>query len=794
MEKNILQTKKTLLALFAVLMPLVTSAHDFEVNGIYYNITSSTTVKVTYKGNSYDYYLNEYSGAVSIPATVTHNGNTYSVTSIGYSAFRDCSNLTSITIPASVTSIENVAFHSCSSLSSITIPEGVTSIGNYAFYDCSWLTSITIPDGVTSIGNYAFGGCSNLTSITIPEGVTSIGGWAFGGTAWYNNLPDGVVYIGKVLYEYKGTMPANTSIEVREGTVSISGAAFSGCSSLTAITIPEGVTSIGKYAFGGTAWYNNQPDGVVYIGKVLYEYKGTMPANTSIEVREGTVSISPDAFYYCSSLTAITIPDGVTSIGEYAFGGCSNLTSITIPEGVTSIGSGAFYNCSNLTSITIPKGVTSIGDYAFYHCSSLTAITIPEGVTSIGEYAFVDCSSLTAVHISNLEAWCNIDFGDYSANPLYYAKKLYLNGVLVTELTIPNTVTAIKNSAFRDCSSLTSITIPESVTSIGGFAFVNCTGLTSITCYAAIPPACGGNAFDGIYKQVPVYVPATSISKYWYADGWKEFTNYQPLVVVTDITLSQSTASLFVGEELVLTAEVAPDNAPNPTLAWSSSDPSVASVDITGKVVALAPGTAIVTATANDGSGVSASCEVNVRPAPAERCAAPVISYVGGKVVLTCTTEGAKVITTVTADNDNTFEVLSFDYIPTHTFTAYATKENYANSDVVTLTLCWIPCTEEHKEDEGTNEEGNGNDDTEEEEDNGILNIPSQPVLIQCTGGTITVSGLAAGTEVKVYDTAGTQQGTATATDGTATIATNLEAGSIAIVKIGDNSIKIVIK
>ena len=655
MEKNILQTKKTLLALFAVLMPLVTSAHDFEVNGIYYNITSSTTVKVTYKGNSYDYYLNEYSGAVSIPATVTHNGNTYSVTSIGYSAFRDCSNLTSITIPASVTSIENVAFHSCSSLSSITIPEGVTSIGNYAFYDCSWLTSITIPDGVTSIGNYAFGGCSNLTSITIPEGVTSIGGWAFGGTAWYNNLPDGVVYIGKVLYKYKGTMPANTSIEVREGTVSISGAAFSGC-------------------------------------------------------------------------------------------------------------------------------------------SSLTAITIPEGVTSIGEYAFVDCSSLTAVHISNLEAWCNIDFGDYSANPLYYAKKLYLNGVLVTELTIPNTVTAIKNSAFRDCSSLTSITIPESVTSIGGFAFVNCTGLTSITCYAAIPPACGGNAFDGIYKQVPVYVPATSISKYWYADGWKEFTNYQPLVVVTDITLSQSTASLFVGEELVLTAEVAPDNAPNPTLAWSSSDPSVASVDITGKVVALAPGTAIVTATANDGSGVSASCEVNVRPAPAERCAAPVISYVGGKVVLTCTTEGAKVITTVTADNDNTFEVLSFDYIPTHTFTAYATKENYANSDVVTLTLCWIPCTEEHKEDEGTNEEGNGNDDTEEEEDNGILNIPSQPVLIQCTGGTITVSGLAAGTEVKVYDTAGTQQGTATATDGTATIATNLEAGSIAIVKIGDNSIKIVIK
>ena len=118
-----------------------------------------------------------------------------------------------------------------------------------------------------------------------------------------------------------------------------------------------------------------------------------------------------------------------------------------------------------------------------------------------------------------------------------------------------------------------------------------------------------------------------------------------------------------------------------------------------------------------------------------------------------------------------------FEFIPTHTFTAYATKENYEDSDVATLTLCWIPCTEEH-----------------ESEEDGILNIPAKPVLISTQGEVITVSGLAAGTAVAAYSTAGTQLATATATDGIVTLTTNLEAGSIAIVKMGDYSIRVAIK
>ncbi|MGN1042404.1 MAG: leucine-rich repeat domain-containing protein, partial [Christensenellales bacterium] len=297
------------------------------------------------------------------------------VTNIGEAAFSDCSGLKSITIPASVTNIRYGAFAVCTNLTSITVNAGnsvyhsagnclieaetktlilgcntsvipdddsVMSIGDIAFFYCDGLTSITIPDGVTSIGEGAFYYCSKLTSITIPASVTSIGSDAFSGTAWYNNQSDGVVYAGKVLYEYKGTMPDNTQIEIIDGTKSIADYAFSGCSGLTSITIPDSVTNIGRGAFSGTAWYNNQPDGVVYAGKVLYEYKGTMPDNTQIEIIDGTKSIADNAFYNCSGLTSVTIPDSVTSIGRYAFYNCSGLTSVTIPDSVTSIGRYAF--------------------------------------------------------------------------------------------------------------------------------------------------------------------------------------------------------------------------------------------------------------------------------------------------------------------------------------------------------------------------------------------------------------------------------------------------------------------
>ena len=179
--------KKQLLLLAMILLPLVASAHDIEVQNtdgvtIYYNyINDGTELEVTFRGSKSDSYSNEYQGNVAIPEEVTYMNRTRKVTSIGSWAFEDCSGLTSVTIPNSVTSIGESAFYYCSSLTSVTIPNSVTSIGNFAFYYCKGLTSVTIPNSVTSIGKYAFANCSGLTSVTIPNSVTSIGYRAFDG-------------------------------------------------------------------------------------------------------------------------------------------------------------------------------------------------------------------------------------------------------------------------------------------------------------------------------------------------------------------------------------------------------------------------------------------------------------------------------------------------------------------------------------------------------------------------------------------------------------------------------------
>ena len=321
--------KSLVLAAIGLLCSISVSAEDFEVDGIYYNITSDSekTVEVTYKGMD-SYAEVEYSGSVIIPETVTYSGITYNVTSIGYEAFYWCADLTSVVIPNRVTSIGINAFSCCKSLTSVEIPNSVTSIGDGAFVSCSNLTSVVIPNSVTSIEGEAFAYCSNLTSVEIGNSVTSIGGDAFVYTAWYDNQPDGVVYLENYLLGYKGTMPSNTSIEIKDGTLLIAGNAFVGCSNLTSVEIPNSVTGIGYGAFN-----------------------------------------------YCSGLTSVVIPNSVTSIGDWAFSGCSGLTSVVIPNSVTSIASGLFQGCSSLTSVVIPNSVTSIEGAAFEDCNNLKSVT-----------------------------------------------------------------------------------------------------------------------------------------------------------------------------------------------------------------------------------------------------------------------------------------------------------------------------------------------------------------------------------------------------------------------------------
>ena len=513
--------RKLFLLFVALLATTTLWAHDFEVDGIYYNYLDDNNVAVTYKGSYTNSYNDEYSGEVTIPETVTYDGITYSVTSIGDAAF-------------------------------------------------SW--------------------CSSLTSITIPNSVTSIGGSAFAGTPWYNNLSDGVIYVGKVLYNYKGTMPANTSINIKDGIVSISPYAFKDCSSLTSITIPNSVTSIGKEAF---------------------QYCSSL---TSITIPNSVTSIGSAAFSSCSSLTSVTIGNSVTSIGDEAFYWCSRITSITI-EAITppSLGSGAFpsnptaiyipdntlsayqsawgsgyllinnensltlhvetpgtlsdlifdagmrpanirkltltgtlnetdFTCmretmtslvdvdlsgitntygvnfkdkSRLIKVILPNNLTDIANYAFSSCSSLASITIPNTVTYIGTQAFYKCS-FTSITIPN---------------KVKKIKDWAFSHCSLTSITIPNSVTSIGDKAFYWCSSLTSVTIGNSVTSIGDNAFSNCYSLDTITCLGTTPP----NASDlgASTSNCTLIVPHSAYNAYLRHTYWGQFLNINTGYLVT---------------------------------------------------------------------------------------------------------------------------------------------------------------------------------------------------------------------------------------------------------------------
>ena len=381
---------KHLFTALLLMCATVVSAHDFEVDGIYYNILSETnkTVEVTYKGTYYSQYSNEYSGCVVIPQSVTYNGSTYSV----------------------------------------------TSIGSEAFCRCTGLTSIEIPNSLTSIRVFAFTGCTGLNEVHI------------------NDL---------------------------------------------------------------SVWCN--------------------------------------IYFYDYSANPLMSANNLYLNGEL-------VTELKIPEGVKEINNYAFYRCINLTSIVIPNSVISIGDSAFDGCEGLTCIEIPNSVTRIGMYAFDGCENLNEVHINDIAAWCNIYLGGTLANPLFFAKNLYINGKKVTELIIPNNVRSINNCAFQGCSGLTNLTIPNSVTTIDGSAFSGCTGLTSIISHIPadklfIP---GYNAFYDIDKtNCTLYVPYSAKETYASTEGWNEFANIVELEPTeVTVTINQYGSATYCSEYALDFSEV----------------------------------------------------------------------------------------------------------------------------------------------------------------------------------------------------------------------------------------------
>lgn len=350
---------KSLLAVACLLCSIGAMAYDFEYEGFYYNITSEAeqtvelTRYVTYSCGDVDGF--KYSGSIDIPWRAIYNGKLYNVTAIGKETFWDCPDLTDVYIPTCITSIGDYAFALCSRLTEIEIPESVTSIGEWAFYKCTGLTEVTIPNSVTQIGNRAFGECFNLSQINIPSSVIKIGSEVFEGTPFYNNKADGLIYINNVLYKYKGAMPANTVIDIDEGTISIASQAFYQCGSLSKVTIPNSVKLIGSYAFA-----------------------------------------------LCNGLTDITMSDSIEVFEKYAFSTCSRLSEFTIPQSIKQIDEGTFYQCEGLTEVTIPDSIVSIGDWAFYWCKGLKEVVFGKNIQSIGDWAFSGCNFLKNIYAHTL--------------------------------------------------------------------------------------------------------------------------------------------------------------------------------------------------------------------------------------------------------------------------------------------------------------------------------------------------------------------------------------------------------
>ena len=514
---------KLLLLIFGLIMHLTSFAYDVEVNGIYYNIIEKVKVaEVTYKGSKF-YEYKSYSGNVQIPSQITYLGNVYRVTSIGKDAFRNCSDLITISIGESIEKIEDDAFWGCQALTKVNatslnswlkidfsnrlsnpltnahhffiggievvdlvIPQNIKEIKNEAFCNGSSIKSVTFHNSLTSIGYYAFEGCTGLTTIKLPQSVIALHGGAF---SKCTNL---------------------VSVNIPNGTNTIEGRTFYGCSKLSSITIPESVEHIGNYAFSGCSSLTGiripnsvkEIEGSAFWGcGFKYVDIGSLESWCKIKFQDADSTPLESAHKLLingEEKNNIVIPDGITKINNYAFRGCENLKSITIPNSVTEIGALSFCDCLGLSYIVIPNSVKIIDYRAFWGCTGLSSITLSNSLKTISESLFYKCSNLKAI-------------------------------------TIPNSVELIEEKAFYGCTNLTTVIIGNNVKRVLNEAFCNCSNLESFICDTKTVPELYTNVFLGSYvNYATLFVPQVLQQQFESNYKWnifgaiKTLSDYEP--------------------------------------------------------------------------------------------------------------------------------------------------------------------------------------------------------------------------------------------------------------------------
>lgn len=425
-----------ILTLVAIVFGLNLNAKTFDADSLTFKTLTSSTVAVTASTTF------EYSGALTIPSTVTYDGLTYSVTEIDRLAFRNCVGLTEISLPTSVTAISQMAFDGCTSLSKITMP-GVTSIRDAAFQNTA-IAEITLPECLTQMFNAVFMDCKNLKKLQIPASLVYLGSNSpcIGCTSLteinvseenpkYKSI-NGVLYSkdGKTLIAYPCGLE---TVTITEGTEKIGYQSFMGNPHITSVLFPASVSSIERYAFKNCSSLiefmvdadnieYTAKDGLLYFGNVM---KLCPPARTSAIVKENTKEIADQAFYECRNLTTVSLPTSLYEIGDQAFDYCTALESIELPQMVTVIGMNAFGDCTRLKSIVIPDKVTSLPNDLFVRCTSLERITLGAGITNIGNAVFSHCDNIHVINVKvSVPPEVNIDFRGFVPENVYSAALL----------------------------------------------------------------------------------------------------------------------------------------------------------------------------------------------------------------------------------------------------------------------------------------------------------------------------------------------------------------------------------
>ena len=622
--------KRWLFSALCLLISMSSFALDYEsfiVDGIGYKILSETdrTVAVTNSAQKitgeiapaqsprsrrtayiYSYTDVTYSGKVVIPATVTYDGITYIVTSIGSSCFSSCKSLSSITVPNTVSTINKLAFGYCSGLKDVIIEDGTEEIGfdnessggNNVFYNCSidslylgrnivmlnnttvngmfpGLKKVVIGDGVTTLPGELFKGKDNLTAVHFGKNITSMGESVFSGctklasidlTSKLTSIPNSTLY----------NCTALESVVIPDGITEIGERAFCLCSALTSITIPNSVISIGKTAFyyckglkeviiedgteeigfnnessGGNQVFNGCVIDSLYMGRNIVmlnntTVNGMFPGLKKVAIGDNVTTLPGEIFKGKDKLTTVHFGKNIATMGEGVFSGCTKLASIDLTSKLTSVPNGTFYNCTVLESVVIPDGITEIGERAFSGCSALPSITIPNTVTTVGDQAFQTCTSLKEFIIEDgTEA---IGFDNQSGG----SRGIFNSSCPIDSLYLGRNIVMLNNTTVNGMfPGLKKVAIGTHVTSLLQSMFSSDTGLSKIYPLWENPITITKNVFPNtVYANATLLVLGGTVKKYQATSAWNEFANIVPTAIGVTMTATAG-GSISLGDEVV---------------------------------------------------------------------------------------------------------------------------------------------------------------------------------------------------------------------------------------------------